>query len=113
MKISRKLGLALLVSTFLGGTVGTAMANDWRQDHPRRAEINHRLGNQNARIGHDLATGKITATQAAQLRRDDHMVRSQERFDASLDRSHLTRPEQRGLNQDENAISRDIYRDAH
>ena len=113
MTISRKIAMAVLVSTFLGGTAGSAMADTWQRDHPRRAEVTHRLARQNIRIAHDLATGKITRGEATRLHRDDRMVRSQERFDASLDGGHITKPEQRALNQDENAISRRIYRDAH
>ena len=113
MNTLRNIGLAFLVSTFVAGAAGTAMAGTWQQDHPRRAEVNHRLARQDARINHDRATGKITASEAARLHRDDRTVRGQERFDASFDRGHITKADKRAFNQDENAISRQIHRDAH
>jgi hypothetical protein len=93
--------------------IGGASAAPWDQTHPRRAEVNHRLSHQDRRIDHELRTGKITFRQAAMLHREDHMARRDERFDARFDRSHLTRADQRSLNQDENGISGQIHRDAH
>ena len=112
MNITRILGLACFAFTFLGATMADASAATWAQNHPRRAEVT-RLANQNARINHDLATGKITTAQAAKLHKEDRAVRGQERFDASLNGGHITKPEQRALNQNENAISRQIYNEAH
>ncbi len=35
--------------------VGTASAKDaWQKNHPRRAEVNQRLANQNKRINNDI-----------------------------------------------------------
>ena len=81
--------------------------------HPRRAEVNHRLANQNARIHHNLVTGKITRAEAAQEHREVHSVRVQERIDASEHGGHITKGEQLQLNREENAVSRQIYNDAH
>jgi hypothetical protein len=105
---------AIALSLTLGAAgVSSASAATWAQKHPRRAEVNGRLANQNARIDRDLASGKITAAQAAQLHSEDHSVRSEERFDASLDNSHITKADQRSLNQNENSVSKQIYQDAH
>jgi hypothetical protein len=41
---------------------------------------------------------------------EDRMVRTQERFDARFNDGHITKAEQRALNQDENGISRQIGR---
>jgi hypothetical protein len=75
-------------------------------------EVNKRLANQNKRINTDLADGTITSQQATQLHQDDSNIRAGERTDASLDNSHLTNADQTSLNQDENAVSRDIHKDA-
>jgi len=83
------------------------------REHPRRVEVNHRLAHQDRRINRDLSEGKITARQATRLHHEDRMVRADERFDAHFDRSHLTRADQRSLNQNENGVSQRIYRDAH
>lgn len=114
MTIISRSAFILALASMLGLTgVAGASAATWDQKHPRRVEVNHRLANQDRRINHDLAQGKITAHQAARLHREDHMVRTSERFDARFDRSHLTKVDQRSLNQNENGVSRQIYRDAH
>jgi hypothetical protein len=102
------LGAALSLSGIAGASAAT-----WAQNHPRRVEVNARLANQNKRIDADLASGKITAKQAARLHREDRMARKDERFDAGFDKSHLTNADQRSLNQDENGISKQINSDAH
>jgi hypothetical protein len=106
--ITRKLALALVAFTAFGGTIADASAATWAQTHPRRDQVNDRLANQNARINHDLATGKITVGQAAFVHKEDRTVRAQERFDASFNGGHVTKAEQRSLNQNENAISGQI-----
>ena len=108
MNITRKLALALVAFTAFSGTVADASAATWAQTHPRRDQVNDRLANQNTRINHDLATGKITVGQAAFLHKEDRTVRAQERFDASFNGGHITKAEQRSLNQNENAISGQI-----
>jgi hypothetical protein len=113
MGTKRNLHVIIVGLAFLVGGADIASAATWQQTHPRRVQVNQRLANQNARINRDLASGKITAAQAAQLHSEDKGVRSQERFDASLDSSHITKAEQRSLNQNENAISKQIYQDAH
>ncbi|HKD47758.1 MAG TPA: hypothetical protein VKB67_08735 [Rhizomicrobium sp.] len=111
--ISRS-ALVLALASVLGlSGIASASAATWAEKHPRRVEVNHRLANQDRRVDRDLAEGKVTARQAARLHHEDHMVRTSERFDARFGRSHLTRAEQRSLNQDENGISRQIHRDAH
>lgn len=108
-----KILTATLAALLVTGSVAEASAATWAQRHPRRVEVNHRLANQNHRINHDLATGKITAHQARVLHRDDRAVRTGERTDARFDGSHLTKADQRSLNQNENSVSRQIYNDAH
>ena len=114
MTIISRSALILALASVLGlSGIATASAATWDQRHPRRAEVNHRLANQDRRIDRDFREGKISAREARYLHREDHTVRADERFDARFDRSHLTRSDQRSLNQDENGISRQIYRDAH
>jgi hypothetical protein len=87
----------------------TASADDsWQKDHPRRAEVNGRLDNQNARIHQDVKDGTLTKGQARTLHRDDHQIRSEERDMASQNGSHITKSEQHVLNQQENAVSSQI-----
>jgi hypothetical protein len=93
----------------LAGAVGTASAEtSWQKHHPRRTQVNHRLHNQNHRIHQDVRHGTMTRGQAAAVHREDHQVRREERAMAGLNGGHITRPEQRVLNHQENAISSQI-----
>ncbi len=87
---------------------GSASAAAWRKDHPRRAEVNARLANQNKRINTEAAEGEISRGQAAKLHREDHQIRQEERAMASQNGSHITKAEQQVLNQQENKVSRQI-----
>ena len=88
---------------------GTASAQtNWNATHPRRAEVNHRLANQDHRIHQEVREGEMSHAEAAKLHRDDHQIRQEERDMASQDRSHITRPEDYALNQQENHVSRQI-----
>lgn len=107
-----KIMIVALGAVLATGSVAGASAKTWGQTHPRRVEVNKRLANQNKRIDTDLASGKITGQQATQLHQDDSNIRASERTDASLDDSHLTKAGQTSLNQDENAVSQDIHKDA-
>ena len=93
----------------LAALVGTASADTtWQKNHPRREQVNNRLANQNKRIHNDVKNGTLTKNQAAALHHEDHQVRQEERDMASQNGSHITKPEQRVLNQQENGISNQI-----
>jgi hypothetical protein len=98
---------AMLVS--LAGLAGTASAETtWQKNHPRRAQVNHRLANQNKRIHQDVKNGTMSKAQASQLHHEDHQVRQEERDMASQNGGHITKPEQKVLNGQENGISSQI-----
>ena len=96
-------------AVMFAGLVGTASAETtWQKNHPRRTQVNHRLHNQSRRIHHDVRNGSMTHRQARTAHREDHQVRQEERDMARQNGGHLTRPEQRVLNRQENAISSQI-----
>jgi hypothetical protein len=98
---------AVLVA--LAGLAGTASAETtWQKNHPRRTQVNHRLESQDKRIHQDVKNGTLTKAQAATLHREDHQVRQEERDMASQNGGHITKPEQRVLNSQENKISGEI-----
>jgi hypothetical protein len=100
---------ATVITAALAGVAGTASADTtWQKNHPRREQVNNRLANQNARIHQDVKNGTITRGQAAALHHQDHQVRQEERAMASQNGGHITKSEQKVLNQQENAISKDI-----
>jgi hypothetical protein len=107
-----KLTVAALATTFLVTSTGGAFAAaGWNSTHPRRAEVNHRLANQNGTINRDRADGELSGSQARQLHHEDHQIRQEERDMASQDGGHITRADQRVLNQQENGVNRQIGRD--
>jgi hypothetical protein len=111
MVISRltKLTVSAFAASLVVTSAGSAFADaGWNASHPRRTEVNHRLANQNGRIDHDRRDGDLNRRQARTLHRDDHRIRQEERDMASTDGGHITRADQRVLNQQENVVSRDI-----
>jgi hypothetical protein len=95
----------------VGASIGAAAASTpWQRSHPWRVQVNHRLANLNRRINVDRRDGQLTPWQAGALHREDRAIRREERVMSGLDRSHLTRAEHRALNQEENAVSRQIGR---
>jgi hypothetical protein len=107
--ISRRSVAVAIGSLFVVGSV-TAFAAEtqWQKDHPRRAEVNGRLANQNKRINQEVKEGEMTKAQAAKLHKDDRQIRKEERAMASQNGGHITKQEQRTLNQQENAVSRQV-----
>jgi hypothetical protein len=104
--ISAVLVTGLLIS-------GAAFAGDWKEDHPRRAQVNSRLNRQNRRINEGVATGKLSRKQARQLHAEDRAIRQQERAMAAQNGGHITKAEQRQLNREENQVSKQIYEEKH
>jgi hypothetical protein len=104
----------LLATTAIAALVlllgaGTAQAEtQWQKDHPGRTQVNNRLKNQNKRIDNEEKEGKITAAQAHQDHKEDHQIRHEERDMASQNHGHITKQEQKTLNQQENGVSKQI-----
>ena len=102
--VAATLGMFLTV-----GVTNTALADtQWQQDHPRREQVNNRLANQTKRIQNQVKKGDLTKSQAAALHKDDHQIRQEERAMASQNGGHITKQEQKTLNQQEHAVSRKI-----
>ncbi len=111
MSTSRKYGLLALSSLFIAAAAGQAMAQtEWQKEHPRRAEVNKRLENQNRRINAEVKEGDMSKAEAGKLKKEDRQIRREERTMASQNGGHITKQEQRTLNQQENAVSRQIGR---
>lgn len=109
MSIKHPLITLTAVAASLVGLAGFASADTtWQKNHPRREQVNNRLANQNKRIHNDVKNGTLTKGQAAQLHKQDHQVRQEERDMASQNGGHITKPEQKVLNQQENGVSKEI-----
>lgn len=105
-----KLLSVILLSVLASASFVSAFAAEgqWAKNHPRRKQVNERLQNQNQRINQERREGEISKGQAANLHREDRQIRREERAMASQNGGHITKQEQRTLNQQENAVSRQI-----
>lgn len=110
LNATQKAALATLLLTLFSTSASSAVAEEtrWEKRHPRRDQVNDRLARQNRRITEELKEGDITKDQAVALRKEDHQIRQEERSMAAEHGGHITRAEQRTLNQQENAVSRQI-----
>ena len=102
------LSAAIAVASLAGLSTAALADTTWQKDHPRRAQVNHRLANQNQRIHRQVKDGNLTHVQAVALHKDDHQVRQEERDMASQNGGHITGTEQKVLNQQESGISHQI-----
>jgi TolA-binding protein len=97
-------------AVLLSGTTGVLAAEGKTadKDHPRRHEVNKRLDNQNRRINKEVKEGEISKQEAAKLHKEDRQIRQEERTMASQNGGHITKQEQKTLNQQENKVSREV-----
>lgn len=107
MKINKFLAAASIVALGLISTSVFAQ-NNFDATHPRRAEVNGRLANQNARVDNKVADGKMSPGEGAKIHAQDHAIRREERRDAAANGGHLTKAEQVHINHQENHVSREI-----
>ena len=108
MNMKTALRFAAVAAFSLSFTGIAAAQTHWEATHPRRDEVNDRLANQNRRIHDEVREGGISHAQAAALHKDDRQIRREERMMASQNNGHITKQEQRTLNQQENRVSKQI-----
>lgn len=109
--ISKTLVLAALAGSLAAtGTAAFAADHDGKfaQNRPRREQVNERLANQNKRIKDEVAEGGMSKSKAARLHKKDRQIRQEERLMASQNGGHITKQEQKTLNQQENKVSASI-----
>jgi hypothetical protein len=104
----KTLTFAVAIASFALLTGNAFADTTWQKDHPRRTEVNARLNNQDRRIHQDVKDGDMSRSQAAALHQDDRQIRTEERDMASQNGSHITKGEQNVLNQQENAVGKQI-----
>lgn len=80
----------------------------WQAQHPRRAQVNARLANQDARIDQEAKTGQIGPGQAARLHAADQRIRAHEQHMAAMHGGDITVREQAKLNAEEDRVSHRI-----
>jgi len=94
-----------------GAPAGTKAAPTAKKHHPRRHQVNKRIKKQEARIDKKEKEGKITPAQADQLRANDKKVAQEEKDMAAQDNGHITKTDQKALNQELNQNSKDISKE--
>ncbi len=104
----------VLVALFaLTLTAPGAFAGTFKEKHPRRAEVNKRETNQKKRIKAGVKDGTITKDEAKEDRQNLRNIKGEERAEVKANGGHLTKSEQKDLNHQENANSRQIYDQKH
>jgi hypothetical protein len=116
----KKISSSLLILA-VGGTmmVGSAIAQQNSgagpgvvdPGHPRVNQVNRREGRQQRRIANGVKNGTLTPRQTARLENREANLQKRQQADMAKHNGHLTKREQRGLNRQENRISRSIARD--
>jgi len=81
--------------------------------YPRVNQVNQREENQQQRIGNGVKNGKLTAQQTSNLEKRENNVQNREKKDMAAHNGHLTKPEQNGINRQQNRISKSIAKDKH
>jgi hypothetical protein len=81
--------------------------------HPRVNEVNQREENQQQRIAQGDAAGTLTAGQTGKIEGQEAKIQGQEAADMDKDHGHLTKADQRQLNNEENHVSGEISADKH
>jgi hypothetical protein len=81
--------------------------------HPRVNQVNGRETRQQTRIANGVNNGSLSAKQASNLEKREASVQNREQKDMAAHDGHLTKAEQKGINRQQNRISRSIYKDKH
>ncbi len=81
--------------------------------HPRVNQVNRREARQQNRVANGIANGQLNAREASHLEKREASVQNREQRDMAKHNGHLTKAEQRGINRQQNRVSRSIYRDKH
>ncbi|HEV3252283.1 MAG TPA: hypothetical protein VGZ71_15085 [Puia sp.] len=107
--MKNKFVLSVALIAFLGlAQASFAQDGKWARNHPRRDQVNDRLARQNRRIHKEVKEGEMSKAQAAKLHKDDRQIRQEERDMAAQNHGHITKQEQKTLNQQENQVSKKI-----
>src|SRR5690348_1372254 len=86
-----KFSMIALALVTLGSSFTAASAETlWQYNHPRRAEVNQRLANQNYRINDGVEDGRISPWRAARLHAEDRAIRTEERAMARINGGYIT-----------------------
>ena len=108
-------GLLLVGSASAQTSTNTSGAGPGVLDpgHPRVNQVNQREENQQQRIGNGIKNNQLSSKQASNLEKRETSVQNREQKDMAAHNGHLTKTEQKGINRQQNRISKSIYKDKH
>lgn len=87
--------------------------NSALQNTNPRSEVGKRAENQQDRIAQGVKSGQVTAGEAAHLENNEAKINREVRNDRAANGGKLTAKERAQVNRQQNAQSRQIYRDKH
>jgi hypothetical protein len=99
---------ATVLSALALSSLQPSFAGQFRQNHPRRAEVLGRDKNINNRINQDR--GQLGG-HYNQLARQDQSIRKQEQRDSRINGGYITPGQQSQLNREENHVNREVRND--
>ncbi len=107
---------AALVLPALAGRAATEAEHpeatgQFAKEHPRRAEVNHRVERQRHELNRQLKEGKITKEQYDAEMAKLKAIKTEEKTDAKANGGHLTQDQKKNLNQELDGTHKDIKGD--
>lgn len=75
--------------------------------------ISQRKRNQQRRIANGVKSGQLTPGETANLEKKEQALNQEEKDMRKLDNGHLTKQDRKTLNQQQNQLSKKIYKDKH
>ena len=115
MKMNKSVALgAAMGLAALTALAGPASAETrWGLRHPRQHEVLGRTASQSARIHYDRTHGLISGQEAHDLHAQDRAIAGEDHADSKANGGYITKGQQHALNQEENALSKEIHDEAH
>ena len=108
MKIVILSALAAIVSLGVFAQAGPGHQPTHLKHHPRVDQVNRRIDNQEKRITEERKEGDLTKAQAHEDRKDLKEINQEKRDMRKTDKGHLTKQDDKALNQQLNQNSKKI-----
>jgi hypothetical protein len=104
---------SLVAGAMLFLTINAVRAEDKVPNHPRVNEVNKRQDKQQKRIANGVKEGQINKKQELKDEKQATKIDRQESKDEAKHGGHLTKPEQKQLNKEQDKLSNKIYKQRH
>jgi hypothetical protein len=106
------LSLALMSQVAMADYGTKIHQGKWDKKHPRQAEVNGRLQNQENRVKEGEQDGQLTKQEGKQVMGQDRRIfRQEQKMKARNGGDYLTKGQQEKINKEENGVSQEIKKD--